>query len=67
VTTAAEADLAAAAGRWHRAKSREREAMAMLHRAVREASEAGLSEARLAELAGVTRNTVRRALGRKRH
>jgi DNA-binding transcriptional regulator YhcF (GntR family) len=67
VTTAAEADLRVAADRWHRIKAREREAMTALHRAVREASEAGLSEARLAELAGVTRNTVRRALGRKRH
>ena len=57
-------DVAKAGKQWHAAKARERDAAAKLYAAIVQAVEDGLSEVQAAELAGVNRMTVRRALGK---
>lgn len=57
-------ELARASKQWHAAKAREREAAAKLYDAIAQAVEDGMSEVQAAELAGVNRLTVRRALGK---
>ena len=57
-------DVARAGKRWAKAKANEREAMTALYAALVAGSQAGLSEVAMAELAGVDRMTVRRALGK---
>lgn len=57
-------ELAKASKRWHAAKDRERVAAAKLYEAIAQAVEDGMSEVQAAELAGVNRLTVRRALGK---
>lgn len=49
---------------WHEAKSVERERAAEMYAAIVAYCEAGGSEVKAAELAGVDRMTVRRALGK---
>jgi len=49
---------------WQRAKAKERERMELLYSAIENACALGCSEVRAAELAGVDRMTVRRALGK---
>jgi len=58
-------DVARAGKRWAKAKAAEREAMTALYAALAAGSQAGLSEVAMAELAGVDRMTVRRALGKR--
>lgn len=50
--------------KWHAAKQRERDAASELYAAIQEAVGAGMTEVQAAELAGVDRMTVRRALGK---
>jgi DNA-binding GntR family transcriptional regulator len=57
-------DVAKAGKQWHAAKARERDAAAKLYAAIVQAVEDGLTEVQAAELAGVNRMTVRRALGK---
>ena len=57
-------DVAKAGKQWHSAKARERDAAAKLYAAIVQAVEGGLTEVQAAELAGVNRMTVRRALGK---
>lgn len=57
-------ELTKAGKRWHAAKSRERTLAAELYAAIVQAVEGGMSEVQAAELAGVNRLTVRRALGK---
>lgn len=49
---------------WAKAQEREREAAAECYAAIAEAVEAGMTEVLAAELAGVNRLTVRRAVGK---
>ena len=56
--------LAAIAKKWHAAKARERARAVELYAAIVQAVEGGMSEVQAAELAGVNRLTVRRALGK---
>jgi len=49
---------------WTKAKEREREAAQACYAAIVKAVEGGMTEVRAAELAGVDRMTVRRALGK---
>lgn len=57
-------ELAKAGKQWHAAKERERDAAAKLYAAIVQAIEGGMTEVQAAELAGVNRMTVRRALGK---
>ena len=57
-------DVAKAGKQWHAAKARERDAAAKLYAVIVQAVEDGLTEVQAAELAGVNRMTVRRALGK---
>ena len=57
-------DVAKAGKQWHAAKARERDAAAKLYAAIVQAVEDGMTEVQAAELAGVNRMTVRRALGK---
>ena len=57
-------DVAKAGKQWHAAKAREWDAAAKLYAAIVQAVEDGLTEVQAAELAGVNRMTVRRALGK---
>jgi len=57
-------DLAKVAARWHRACERERAVAAELYAAIVQAVKDGMSEVEAAEIAGVNRMTVRRALGK---
>ena len=57
-------DVAKAGKQWHAAKARERDAAAKLYAAIVQAVEGGMTEVQAAELAGVNRMTVRRALGK---
>lgn len=57
-------DVAKAGKQWHAAKERERDAAAKLYAAIAQAVEGGMTEVQAAELAGVNRMTVRRALGK---
>ena len=57
-------DVAKAGKQWHAAKARERDAAAKLYAAIVQAIESGMTEVQAAELAGVNRMTVRRALGK---
>lgn len=57
-------DVAKAGKQWHAAKARERDAAAKLYAAIAQAIEAGMTEVQAAQLAGVNRMTVRRALGK---
>lgn len=57
-------DVAKAGKQWHAAKARERDAAAKLYAAIVQAVEDGLTEVQAADLAGVNRMTVRRALGK---
>jgi len=57
-------DLAKIARKWHTAKDRERALAAELYAAIVQAVAGGMSEVQAAELAGVNRLTVRRALGK---
>lgn len=57
-------DVAKAGKQWQAAKARERDAAAKLYAAIVQAVEDGLTEVQAAELAGVNRMTVRRALGK---
>lgn len=61
---AAAKELERAGKAWAKAKEREREAAAACYAAIVTAVERGLSEVSAAELAGVDRMTVRRALGK---
>lgn len=56
--------LRLAAKAWASARTVEREASASVHEAIRAAAALGVSETRLAKVAGVDRMTVRRALGK---
>jgi len=49
---------------WDRAKDEEREIAGSAYAAVKEAADAGLPETEIADLIGVNRTTVRRALGK---
>jgi len=49
---------------WDRAKDEEREIAGSAYDAVKEAADAGLPETQIADLIGVNRTTVRRALGK---
>jgi len=57
-------DLAKVAKKWHNAKETERTRAADLYVAIREFCDNGGTEVKAAELAGVDRMTVRRALGK---
>ena len=57
-------DVAKAGKQWHAAKARERDAAAKLYAAIVQAVADGMTEVQAAELAGVNRMTVRRALGK---
>ena len=57
-------DVAKAGKQWHAAKARERAAVAKLYAAIVQAVEDGMTEVQAADLAGVNRMTVRRALGK---
>lgn len=57
-------DVAKAGKQWHAAKARERDAAAKLYAAIVQAVEDGMTEVQAAELAGVNRMTVRRAMGK---
>lgn len=57
-------DLQRAAELWHKARGSERAASDALYKAIRKAIAGGMSEAEVARVAGVTRTTVRRALGK---
>ena len=57
-------DLVKAGKQWHAAKARERDAAARLYAAIVQAIDGGMTEVDAAELAGVNRLTVRRALGK---
>ncbi len=57
-------DVAKAGKQWHAAKARERDAAAKLYAAIVQAIEGGMTEVQAADLAGVNRMTVRRALGK---
>ncbi len=57
-------DVAKAGKQWHAAKARERDAAAKLYAAIVQAVEDGMTEVQAADLAGVNRMTVRRALGK---
>lgn len=59
-----ESNLVRIGKRWTTAKARERDAAAFAYAYMREAAEAGIPETRIAELVGVDRMTVRRALGK---
>jgi hypothetical protein len=58
-------DLTKAGKAWHAAKEREREKMTALYAAIVAYCEDGGSEMKAAQLAGVDRMTVRRALGKR--
>ena len=57
-------NLAAVAKKWHTAKETERARAADLYVAIKEFCDNGGTEVKAAELAGVDRMTVRRALGK---
>ena len=57
-------DLAKIARKWHATRARERVQADELYAAIVAACEAGMSEVEAAEIAGVNRMTVRRALGK---
>lgn len=50
---------------WHAAREAERMAAAAVYAAIRHATEQGVPETRIANLVGVDRMTVRRALGKR--
>lgn len=56
--------LAQAGRAWNRAKDRERELASELYEAMRAAHAQGIPETQIAEMAGVNRMTVRRALNK---
>lgn len=56
--------LAKAGKKWHAARDRERALVVELYAAIVLAVESGMSEVQAAEVAGVDRMTVRRALGK---
>lgn len=62
--TSVEANLTRIGKGWAAAKRKERDVAAMAYAYMREAAEAGIPETRIAELVGVDRMTVRRALGK---
>lgn len=51
--------------KWARARKAEREWAASTYDAIRSAADLGIPETRIAELAGVDRMTVRKALGKR--
>jgi len=57
-------ELAKAAAKWHRACEKERAAASDLYAAIVQAVKDGMSEVEAADVAGVNRMTVRRALGK---
>ena len=57
-------DLSKIAAKWHKARKVERDLAAKTYAAIREAVGTGMTEVQAAELAGVDRMTVRRALGK---
>jgi len=57
-------NLAKVAKQWHNARDKERALAADLYVAIREFCDNGGTEVKAAELAGVDRMTVRRALGK---
>ena len=57
-------DLGKIAGKWHKARERERALAVELYAAIVAAVESGMSEVQAAKVAGVDRMTVRRALGK---
>lgn len=61
-----EKQLAKASARWHRSRAVERQDADATFEAIRRAVAAGTSESRAAEIAGVDRGTVRRAVGKPR-
>jgi hypothetical protein len=59
-------DLEKVAKKWHAARNRERSLARELHDAIRAAVDGGMTEVVAAEIAGVDRGTVRRAVGKPR-
>lgn len=57
-------ELAKIARKWHAARDRERALADELYAAIAAACKSGISEVEVAEIAGVNRMTVRRALGK---
>jgi DNA-binding GntR family transcriptional regulator len=57
-------ELGKVADRWHKACERERALAVELYAAIVAAVDSGMSEVEAAEIAGVNRMTVRRALGK---
>lgn len=57
-------ELGKVADKWHKARERERVLAVELYAAIVAAVDSGLSEVEAAEIAGVNRMTVRRALGK---
>ena len=58
-------ELISVAQRWHATRKLERELAAQLYDLILRAHEMGVPETRIAELAGIDRMTVRRALGKR--
>ena len=58
-------ELVSAAQRWHATRKLERELAKQVYDLILRAHEMGVPETRIAELAGVDRMTVRRALGKR--
>lgn len=63
--SATSTNLAKAGKKWQTARARERVLAAALYQAIVIAVENGMSEVQAAEVAGVDRMTVRRALGKR--
>ena len=63
-TTDPTTELVSVAKRWHKTRKQERELAAQLYELIKGAHKMGIPETRIAELAGVDRMTVRRALGK---
>jgi DNA-binding GntR family transcriptional regulator len=57
-------ELGKVADKWHKARERERTLAVEVYAAIVAAVDSGLSEVEAAEIAGVNRMTVRRALGK---
>ena len=57
-------ELGKIAGKWHKARERERALAVELYAAIVAAVKSGMSEVQAAKVAGVDRMTVRRALGK---
>lgn len=57
-------DLAKVAAKWHTACDKERAAASELYEAIAKAVKDGMTEVQAAEISGVNRMTVRRALGK---